>query len=87
MGPRRLRPSAPRMSSARTALEVGQSPRLGLSLVAILRYLACVGFTRRAIGASYEGQTKEEDGQVWADAEVEGIDSDVGHFVLGNILR
>ncbi|TBU59346.1 FAD binding domain-containing protein [Dichomitus squalens] len=37
------------------------------------------GFTRRAIGATYEGQTKEEDGQVWADAEVEGVDSDYWH--------
>ena len=37
------------------------------------------GFTRRAIGATFEGQTKEEDGQVWADVEVEGIGSDVSY--------
>ncbi len=36
------------------------------------------GFTRRAIGATFEGQTKETDGQVWAEAEVDGIGSDVG---------
>ncbi len=39
---------------------------------------ARTGFTRRAIGCAYEGETKEEDGQVWADVEIEGIDSQVG---------
>ncbi|PIL27606.1 hypothetical protein GSI_10758 [Ganoderma sinense ZZ0214-1] len=34
------------------------------------------GFTRRAIGSAFEGETKEEDGQVWADVEIEGIDSE-----------
>ncbi|KAI1798121.1 FAD binding domain-containing protein [Ganoderma leucocontextum] len=34
------------------------------------------GFTRRAVGIAYEGETKEEDGQVWADVELEGIDSE-----------
>ena len=36
-----------------------------------------LGFTRRAIGSAFEGETKEEDGQVWADVEIEGIDSEV----------
>ena len=43
----------------------------------ILTTRTCPGFTRRAIGATFEGQTKEEDGQVWADVEIEGIDSEV----------
>ena len=38
------------------------------------------GFTRRAIGATFEGQTKDADGQAWADVEVEGISSEVGVF-------
>ncbi|KAI0765037.1 FAD binding domain-containing protein [Fomes fomentarius] len=38
------------------------------------------GFTRRAIGATFEGQTKETDGQVWAEAEVDGIGSDHMHI-------
>ncbi|KAM5533896.1 hypothetical protein V8D89_012436 [Ganoderma adspersum] len=33
------------------------------------------GFTRRAVGISYEGETKDLDGQAWAGVEVEGIDS------------
>ena len=36
-----------------------------------------VGFTRRAIGATFAGQTKDDDGQAWADVEIEGIDSEV----------
>ena len=47
------------------------------SFVRILIPRLCPGFTRRAIGATYEGQTREEDGQVWADVEAEGIGSDV----------
>lgn len=39
-----------------------------------------LGFTRRAIGSAFEGETKEEDGQVWADVEIEGIDSEVISF-------
>ncbi|RPD65609.1 hypothetical protein L226DRAFT_530852 [Lentinus tigrinus ALCF2SS1-7] len=31
------------------------------------------GSTRRAIGATFEGETKETDGQVWADVEAEGV--------------
>ncbi|RDX54609.1 monooxygenase [Lentinus brumalis] len=37
------------------------------------------GFTRKAIGAKFEGETKEADGQTWADIEVEGISSDFWH--------
>ena len=33
--------------------------------------------TRKAMGATFEGQTKEEDGQVWADVVVEGLDHEV----------
>ena len=29
------------------------------------------------MGATFEGQTKEEDGQVWADVVVEGLDHEV----------
>lgn len=35
------------------------------------------GFTRKAMGATFEGQTKDTDGQVWAEAEVEGVSSEV----------
>ena len=38
----------------------------------------CTGFTRKAIGATFEGQTKEEDGTVFADVEVEGL----GHNIV-----
>nr|VWP02068.1 Flavohemoprotein (EC [Ganoderma boninense] len=38
------------------------------------------GTTRKAIGATFEGQTKEEDGQVWADTVVEGLDHDFWHM-------
>ena len=40
-----------------------------------------LGFTRKAIGATFEGQTKEEDGSVFADVEVEGLSSDVSKQV------
>lgn len=29
------------------------------------------------MGATFEGQTKDTDGQVWAEAEVEGVSSEV----------
>ncbi|KAI0752573.1 FAD binding domain-containing protein [Daedaleopsis nitida] len=38
------------------------------------------GFTRRAIGLTFEGQTKEDDGQAWTDAEIEGIPSEFWHI-------
>ncbi|RDX54604.1 hypothetical protein OH76DRAFT_1397960 [Lentinus brumalis] len=37
------------------------------------------GFTRKAIGATFEGETKDGDGQAWADVEAEGISSDIWH--------
>ncbi|KAI0746891.1 FAD binding domain-containing protein [Daedaleopsis nitida] len=36
-------------------------------------------FTRKAIGATFEGQTKEGDGTVWTDVKVEGLSSDYWH--------
>ena len=42
--------------------------------------LAHAGWTRKAIGATFEGQTKDTDGQVWADVVVEGISSEVGAY-------
>ncbi|KAI0674217.1 FAD binding domain-containing protein [Trametes maxima] len=38
------------------------------------------GVTRKQIGATFEGQTKDLDGQVWADVEVEGLSSDRWHI-------
>ncbi|KAM5533901.1 hypothetical protein V8D89_012441 [Ganoderma adspersum] len=38
------------------------------------------GITRKAMGATFEGQTKNEDGQVWADAVIEGLDHDFWHI-------
>ncbi|KAH9846386.1 FAD binding domain-containing protein [Lenzites betulinus] len=38
------------------------------------------GPTRRLIGALFEGQTKDLDGQIWADAEVEGLAADKWHL-------
>ncbi|TFK90333.1 hypothetical protein K466DRAFT_543631 [Polyporus arcularius HHB13444] len=38
------------------------------------------GFTRKAIGATFEGQTKDGDGQAWTDVEAEGISSDLWHI-------
>ncbi|RPD54667.1 hypothetical protein L226DRAFT_509677 [Lentinus tigrinus ALCF2SS1-7] len=37
------------------------------------------GFSRKAIGATFEGQTKDADGVVFADVEAEGIFADVWH--------
>ncbi|KAI0646240.1 FAD binding domain-containing protein [Trametes meyenii] len=38
------------------------------------------GVTRKLIGATFEGQTKDLDGQVWADADVEGLSADRWHL-------
>ncbi|KAI9064756.1 hypothetical protein FKP32DRAFT_1611066 [Trametes sanguinea] len=37
------------------------------------------GVTRKLIGAVFEGQTREYDGHVWADVEVEGLSPDFWH--------
>ena len=50
------------------------------SLGAARYSLAYAGWTRKAIGATFEGQTKDTDGQVWADVVVEGISSEVGAY-------
>ncbi|CDO69064.1 hypothetical protein BN946_scf184992.g13 [Trametes cinnabarina] len=34
------------------------------------------GITRKLMGATFQGQTKDEDGQVWADVELEGLTSE-----------
>ena len=41
--------------------------------------MSSIGMTRKAIGATFEGQTKEADGGVWADCvlEGEGLDPEV----------
>ncbi|KAI0816870.1 monooxygenase [Trametes gibbosa] len=41
------------------------------------------GPTRRQIGATFEGQTKDVDGQVWADAHVEGLATNKWHLWSG----
>ncbi|RPD78983.1 hypothetical protein L226DRAFT_501441 [Lentinus tigrinus ALCF2SS1-7] len=41
------------------------------------------GFTRKVIGATFEGQTKDADGSVFADVEAEGLSSDVWHVWAG----
>ncbi len=66
------------MSLARTAREV--CPGFRTTRVRDSRHHA--GFTRKAIGAKFEGETKEADGQTWADIEVEGISSDVSIILL-----
>ncbi|KAI0674231.1 FAD binding domain-containing protein [Trametes maxima] len=38
------------------------------------------GATRRLIGAAFDGQTKDLDGQVWADVDVEGLSSQYWHL-------
>ncbi|KAI0711174.1 FAD binding domain-containing protein [Cerioporus squamosus] len=38
------------------------------------------GFTRKAIGATFEGETKEADGQAWSDVVVEGVSQDFWHI-------
>ncbi|KAI0659090.1 FAD binding domain-containing protein [Cubamyces menziesii] len=38
------------------------------------------GVTRKLIGATFAGQTKEADGQVWADLELEGLSDDYWHL-------
>ncbi|KAI8990583.1 FAD binding domain-containing protein [Trametes punicea] len=38
------------------------------------------GVTRKLIGAKFEGVTKEADGQVWADVEVEGLSPQYWHL-------
>ena len=47
---------------------------------------AYAGWTRKAIGATFEGQTKDTDGQVWADVVVEGISSEVGVYSFNGEL-
>ena len=42
-------------------------------LVGVSHLPARTGFTRKAIGATFEGETKESDGIVFADVEAEGI--------------
>ena len=42
------------------------------------------GFCRHMIGATFEGENKDEDGGVWVDAEIEGIDSDVSARQCGS---
>ncbi|RPD65610.1 hypothetical protein L226DRAFT_530850 [Lentinus tigrinus ALCF2SS1-7] len=37
------------------------------------------GFSRKAIGATFEGQTKDGDGVIFADVVVEGVSSDIWH--------
>ena len=44
-----------------------------LVLVGVSDLPARTGFTRKAIGATFEGETKESDGIVFADVEAEGI--------------
>ena len=41
------------------------------------------GFTREAIGATFEGETKTPDGQTWADVEADGLSSEVSVPPLG----
>ena len=58
------------------------------SLGAARHSLAHAGWTRKAIGATFEGQTKDTDGQVWADVVVEGISSEVDcHNSIGELYR
>lgn len=35
------------------------------------------GITRKQIGATFEGQTKDLDGHVWADVYVDGLSTEV----------
>ncbi|CDO77546.1 hypothetical protein BN946_scf184912.g45 [Trametes cinnabarina] len=37
------------------------------------------GVTRKLMGATFEGQTREEDGHVWADVELEGLSPEFWH--------
>lgn len=40
--------------------------------------LGChAGVTRKQIGATFEGQTKDLDGHVWADVYVDGLSTEV----------
>ena len=67
-------PSLP-MSLVRTVLEVSQ---LDIRTVSGGRNSpVMIGFTRKTIGATFEGQTKEGDGTVFADVEAEGVPHDV----------
>lgn len=40
------------------------------------------GASRKLLGLSFEGETKDADGQVWGDVEVEGLSNDVSGFLL-----
>ncbi|TFK91537.1 hypothetical protein K466DRAFT_541543 [Polyporus arcularius HHB13444] len=58
---------------------------VGVQEVETVRYAYVIGadgargFTRKAIGATFEGETKDGDGQAWADVEAEGISPDTWH--------
>ena len=56
------------------------------SICATRYSLVHTGWTRKAIGATFEGQTKDTDGQVWADVMVEGISSEVGVYSFSDEL-
>ena len=62
------------MSSAPMVLEVRPLTKCGTSFECSH---TLAGVTRKLIGATFAGQTKEADGQVWADLDLEGLSDDV----------
>ncbi|PIL26347.1 hypothetical protein GSI_12103 [Ganoderma sinense ZZ0214-1] len=70
------------IEEARAPYVIGSDGARGMS---VLYLFMSMRITRKAIGATFEGQTKDEDGQVWADCVIEGLDSVFWHmwFVPG----
>ena len=45
------------------------------------------GVVRGFIGATFQGQTKDADGQVWAECEIEGLSDDVSASCLRRAMQ
>ena len=50
-------------------------------------HLLHTGVIRKFIGATFQGQTKDADGQVWAECEIEGLSDDVSTSCLRRAMQ
>lgn len=40
--------------------------------------------SRKLMGLTFQGETRDADGQVWADVEIDGLSNEVNHPFLSN---
>ena len=64
------------MLSVRMALEV-RSCCFDAAVQNVVDLSSLLGVTRKLIGATFEGETKEADGSVYADVVIEGLSTEV----------